>query len=117
MCFFSQVAELATTHSFPSSSFNLSITMVTVHPITFHSITFHSITFHQLLGKTTFHPIHESSNTSFQLNYVSPNSRFGQTTSTLQFHRTFFIRLIHLAHIFIPIITHKPMDRFASNFD
>ena len=95
---------------------------------TFHSIlgklTFHpilgKITFHLILGKITFHPIrfhsiHVSPNTTFHPNYDSPNSCFAQF-----FHPIFFIPLTYIVHEFIaqiPTLTHKPLDRFASNFD
>ena len=138
MCFSSKLLNLQP----PTLSLALaSICLLRWH--FFGVVTVYPIRFHPLLGKTTFHPIaqftfypilrfnqtHVSTKLTFQPNSrfnqthvltkltFQPNSRFNQTKSTLQFHRTFFIRLIHLAHIFIPIITHKHMDRFASNFD
>ena len=82
--------------------------VVTVRPITFHPITFHPI-----LGKITFHPILRYTQITFHPNYVSPNLHLLKS-----FTQFFYSTKTYIAdELWFPIITQKPLDRFASNFD
>ena len=83
--------------------------MVTVRPITFHPKRFtqfkvNNVSSNLRFTQFTFHPFHVSPKLHLQKSFI----------------RYFFNRLKHIAHEFIawfPIITHKPLDRFASNSD